>query len=178
MRGLRTGADGFVLKPFGVVELIARVEAALGCSAERPKVAQQLVTIAGRRIDFSKREALMPGPNGAPDVAVELTEREVLLLAYLVANPERAIDREEFLRYVWKIDPKGLETRTVDMLVARLRERLADDPNPPAVIATVRGKGYRLATPPGHEPTSTEAPPDSALVLAAGAARDLRPGLE
>ena len=63
-------------------------------------------------------------------------------------NPDRAIAREELLRYVWHIDPRGLETRTVDMLVARLRERIGDDPGAPSVIATVRGKGYRLATAP------------------------------
>lgn len=149
VRGLRTGADDYVIKPFSVIELIARVEAVLRRSAERPKVPHRTVTVAGRQIDFAKREVLVPGADGGPAEAIELTERESELLAYLVANPDRAIDREELLRYVWKIDPKGLETRTVDMLVARLRERLCDDPATPAVIATVRGKGYRLASPPG-----------------------------
>mgnify|MGYP000489138905 CR=1 FL=1 len=143
VRGLRTGADDYVTKPFSVLELIARVEAVLRRSAERAKTTDSRPTIAGRRFDLERRTATL-----ADGTEVELTEREAELIAFLVANPDRAITREELLRYVWHIDPRGLETRTVDMLVARLRERLADDPAKPGVIATVRGKGYRLATAP------------------------------
>jgi DNA-binding response OmpR family regulator len=139
VRGLRTGADDYVVKPFSVIELIARVEAVLRRSAERPQRALDEVTLAGRVIDFERRQVAVAGRT------IDLTERETDVLAYLVANPERVIDREELLRYVWKIDPKGLTTRTVDMLVARLREHLGDDPGAPEVIATVRGRGYRLA---------------------------------
>lgn len=150
VRGLRTGADDYVVKPFSVVELVARVEAVLRRSAERPKQSQTAVVIGGRRFDFTKSLAYIPSvdaPKGS-ERQVELTEREVQLLTFLVANPDRIIARDELLRYVWKLDPKGLETRTVDMLVARLRERLDDDPSDPSVIATVRGKGYRLANAP------------------------------
>lgn len=147
VRGLRTGADDYVVKPFSVVELIARVEAVLRRSAERPKLVVDEVTLAGRRIHFDRRSVDVLGEDGKLET-IELTERESDVLAYLVANPERVIDREELLRYVWKIDPKGLATRTVDMLVARLREHLRDDPAAPEVIATVRGRGYRLATRP------------------------------
>jgi len=144
VRGLRTGADDYVVKPFSVIELMARVEAVLRRSAERPKRSADQATVAGRTIHFDKRVVVIPSGE-----EIELTERECDVLAYFIANPGRVIDREELLRYVWKIDPKGLETRTVDMLIARLREHLADDAATPAVIATVRGKGYRLATPPG-----------------------------
>ena len=143
VRGLRTGADDYVTKPFSVLELVARVEAVLRRSAERAKVADARPVIAGRSFDLGRRTATL-----ADGREVELTEREADLVAFLVANPDRAITREELLRYVWHIDPRGLETRTVDMLVARLRERLEDDPAAPEVVATVRGKGYRLATPP------------------------------
>jgi len=146
VRGLRTGADDYVVKPFSVVELIARVEAVLRRSAERPKVAHGEVAVGGRRFDFARGVASVPADGG--ERQVELTEREAALLQFLIANPGRVIARDELLRYVWKLDPKGLETRTVDMLVARLRERLADDPSAPSVIATVRGKGYRLAHAP------------------------------
>lgn len=154
VRGLRTGADDYVVKPFSVVELIARVEAVLRRSAERPKATANVVTVGGRRLDFARSVAHVPADAGAaePTKEVELTERECALLSFLIANPDRIIARDELLRYVWKLDPKGLETRTVDMLVARLRERLADDPSAPSVIATVRGKGYRLAHAP--EPAS------------------------
>jgi DNA-binding response OmpR family regulator len=75
----------------------------------------------------------------------ELSEREADLLRYLAANPDRAISREELLRCVWLIDPQGLGTRTVDMHVARLREKLGDDAEEPRILLTVRGKGYMLA---------------------------------
>ena len=143
VRGLRAGADDYVVKPFSPLELLARVEAVLRRSAERTQVATEQVTIAERTIDFAKRQVTLP--DGA---TVELTERESELLAFMIANPDRAISREELLRYVWKINPKGLETRTVDMLVARLRERLQDKSDTPAIIATVRGQGYRLANAP------------------------------
>lgn len=152
VRGLRTGADDYVVKPFSVVELIARVEAVLRRSAERPKQAAQKLTIAGRMIDFEQRTAQVPDADG--DLQnVELTEREIDLLRFMVTHAERTIEREELLRYVWKLDPKGLETRTVDMLVARLREHLNDDPANPEIIATVRGRGYRLASTP--KPTTS-----------------------
>ncbi|MFT4710818.1 MAG: DNA-binding response OmpR family regulator [Bacteroidia bacterium] len=143
VRGLRAGADDYVVKPFSPLELLARVEAVLRRSAERTHVAKDQVAIAGRNIDFAKRQVTLPDGS-----SVEITERESELLAFLIANPDRAISREELLRYVWKINPKGLETRTVDMLVARLRERLQDKLETPAIIATVRGQGYRLANAP------------------------------
>lgn len=147
VRGLRTGADDYVVKPFSVIELMARVEAVLRRSAERPKQRANQVTIAGRTLQIEQRIVLVPQENGET-ASVELTQRECDVLAYFIDNPGRVIDREELLRYVWKIDPKGLETRTVDMLIARLREHVGDDPASPEVIATVRGKGYRLATQP------------------------------
>ena len=143
VRGLRAGADDYVVKPFSPLELLARVEAVLRRSAERTQVAKDRVTIASRTIDFAKRQVTLPDHSH-----VEITERESELLAFLIANPDRAISREELLRYVWKINPKGLETRTVDMLIARLRERLQDKSDTPAIIATVRGQGYRLANVP------------------------------
>jgi DNA-binding response OmpR family regulator len=75
----------------------------------------------------------------------ELSEKEMELLRYLATNPDRAITREELLSCVWRIDPRGAETRTIDMHVARLREKLRDDPTDPRIILTVRGKGYSFA---------------------------------
>ncbi len=76
----------------------------------------------------------------------ELSEREVELLRYLAANPSRAITREEILANVWRINPQGLTTRTVDMHIARLREKLRDNPAEAAILLTVRGKGYMIRT--------------------------------
>jgi DNA-binding response OmpR family regulator len=74
----------------------------------------------------------------------ELSQREGELLAYLARNRGRAVSRDEILLRVWRIEPRGMDTRTIDMHVARLREKLRDDSGRPKVILTVRGKGYML----------------------------------
>jgi DNA-binding response OmpR family regulator len=137
--GLKLGADDYVVKPFSANELLARVEAVLRRSAERPTGVPTL-TIAGRVIDFDRREVTLP--DGSRQT---IAQRETELLAYLAANRGRAISRDELLGRVWGVDPRGMHTRTVDMSVARLRELLRDDPADPRVIITVRGKGYMLA---------------------------------
>jgi DNA-binding response OmpR family regulator len=76
---------------------------------------------------------------------VELSDKEVELLRYLATNAGRAISRDELLRRVWQIDPRGVSTRTIDMHITRLREKLRDDPEEPQVVLTVRGKGYMIA---------------------------------
>lgn len=138
VRGLRLGADDYVVKPFGIDELIARVEAVLRRSPARP-AQRQALSIAGRSVDFDRREAVLP--SGARRT---LTEREAEVIGYLAANPGRAVSRDELLQRVWGLDPRGTHTRTVDMTIARIRETLDDDPNEPKVIQTVRGKGYML----------------------------------
>ena len=75
----------------------------------------------------------------------ELSEKESDLLRYLAINSGRAISREELLERVWRINPRGLATRTIDMHVTRLREKLRDDSADPQVVLTVRGKGYMFA---------------------------------
>ncbi|MBX3357477.1 MAG: response regulator transcription factor [Phycisphaeraceae bacterium] len=139
VQGLRLGADDYVIKPFGVNELLARIEAVMRRSPGRP-AAQPRIVIAGRTIDFDRREAVLEDGTRA-----SLTPREAELLAYLAANRGRAVSREELLQRVWGLDPRGMQTRTIDMAVARIREVLKDDPSEPRVITTVRAKGYMLA---------------------------------
>jgi DNA-binding response OmpR family regulator len=141
VQGLRHGADDYVVKPFSVKELLARVEAVLRRSAERPGDVVQ-VQIPQGTIDLARREVRLRGGRRA-----ELSEREAELVRYLAANAGRAISRDELLANVWRISPQGLSTRTIDMHIARLREKLGDDPAQPAVILTVRGQGYMLAAP-------------------------------
>jgi DNA-binding response OmpR family regulator len=115
------------------------VAAVLRRTAERPIDVPRLALPAGLA-DLERREVrLADGP------AAQLTDLEVQLLRYLAANRGRAISRDELLARVWRLDPTGLDTRTVDMAVMRLREKLGDDGAAPAVLLTVRGKGYMLA---------------------------------
>ena len=140
VRGLRDGADDYVLKPFSARELLARVEAVLRRAPERPK-GLAAFAVAGRQVDLVARRVTRPDTS-----CVSLSEREVELLAYLAGAAERPVSRDELLERVWGLDPRGLHTRTVDMHVARLREKLADDRDAPVVLVTVRGAGYRLAS--------------------------------
>lgn len=139
VRGLRGGADDYVVKPFGAEELVARIEAVLRRSAERPTSVRE-IRLDGMVVNLERREISRDG--GA---AKQITEKEAALLAYLAGSPGRAVSRDELLSRVWGLDPRGMRTRTVDMAIARLREQLGDDPSTPKVIVTVRGKGYMLA---------------------------------
>lgn len=144
IRGLQDGADDYVVKPFSAMELLARVKAVMRRTAERPSPLGTLV-IAGRSIDLNRREVTLPGGE-----RVLLSQREAEVLAYLAANRGRAIARDELLERVWGLDPRGMQTRTVDMAVARLRDALGDDPADPKIIVTLRGKGYMLRDEGGH----------------------------
>ncbi len=136
VEGLRQGADDYVVKPFSVNELLARVEAVLRRTPERPSDLNEIV-IPGGVVQLARREVLFDDGR-----RMDLSEREVELLRYLASHCGRAIDRAELLANVWRIDPEGLSTRTIDMHVARLREKLRDDGGSPDVLVTVRGKGY------------------------------------
>ncbi len=136
VEGLRAGADDYVVKPFSVKELLARVEAVLRRTPGRP-VDLAEVGIPGGTADFARRELRFRDGE-----RMELSEREVELLRYLAICSDRAVSRDELLANVWRISPDGLPTRTIDMHVARLREKLRDNPADPQVLLTVRGKGY------------------------------------
>lgn len=151
VRGLKGGADDYVVKPFSASELLARVEAVLRRSAERPRFVRAF-DAAGRKIDLDRRE--VTHADGQREL---LSEREAEVLAYLAANRGRAISRDELLSRVWGLDPRGVQTRTVDMTIARLREVLRDDPAEPKVVVTLRARGYMLAAEDGTHAESDSA---------------------
>jgi DNA-binding response OmpR family regulator len=135
VRGLEIGADDYVTKPFGVRELLARVEA-LGrrSRASRTDEPQEL-DIDECRIDLGRCEFLRDGRRQP------LTAREALILRWLYINRERAVGRSELLERVW--DTRGdLQTRTVDMTIANLRQKIERDPKQPRIVVTVKGAGY------------------------------------
>jgi DNA-binding response OmpR family regulator len=136
VRGLKGGADDYVVKPFSARELLARVEAVLRRSAERPNPLGALER-GGARVDFERREITL-----ADGTRHELTDKEGALLSYLAESRGRAVSRKEILERVWGIDATGLDTRAVDMLVARLRAKLG--PGADDALRTVRGTGYAI----------------------------------
>lgn len=138
VRGLRLGADDYVTKPFSVRELLARVEAVLRRSPERP-TSVRAIRLPDGIADLERREVKFDDGR-----TVDLTEREVDLLQYLASNASRAVARDELLTRIWHLKPQNVSTRTIDMHIARLREKLRADPSHPDVIQTVRGKGYRF----------------------------------
>ncbi len=135
IRGLRLGADDYVVKPFSVRELLARVEAVLRRTPGRPMDVAS-IAIPGGLVDFAQSEVRFDDGRRA-----ELTSRETDLLRYLANNAGRVVARDELLAHVWRISPHGSATRTIDMSVARLREKLDDTANQ-SLIRTVRGQGY------------------------------------
>lgn len=139
VKGLKMGADDYVVKPFSAKELIARVEAVLRRTV-KPLPEAKLVDIGSGTIDLYRREVRWGGGQRH-----DLSETEAALLKYLVTNRERAVSREELLSRVWGIGTAGLETRAVDMHVARLRVKLKDpegEDDQPDAIVTVRAHGY------------------------------------
>jgi len=138
VRGLRMGADDYVVKPFSARELIARVEAVLRRSVGRP------LDLAGAKlahalIDFERREIRWSSERRS-----ELSETESALLRFLVSNRTRAVSRDELLTRLWGIGNGHVETRTIDMHIARLRTKLRDPSgkSTPEAILTVRSQGY------------------------------------
>ncbi len=145
--GLRTGADDYVAKPFGFMELIARSEALLrrtGNAIGRGRPAGPL-HIGDLVIDFLHHEAnrATPAGSGAPSVPVELSAREFRLLAFFASRRGEVVTRESLLDAVWETKGAPL-TRTVDMHVAKLRKKIEPDPREPRHLLTIHGMGYKL----------------------------------
>jgi DNA-binding response OmpR family regulator len=138
VRGLKMGADDYVVKPFSARELLARVEAVLRRSVDRPGEVRS-ARLGRAIIDFQRREIRWPNQE-----RLELSETETALLSFLAANKNRAVSREELLTRLWGIGPRGIETRTIDMHIARLRTKLKDPSGKRTLeaIVTVRAQGY------------------------------------
>ena len=135
VQGLKLGADDYLTKPFAMVELLARVEALL----RRVPVREEALpcTFGDIEVDFQTMEVRRGG------ALVDLSDLELRLLRYLIEKRGSVATRDELLSKVWQHDDPP-PTRTVDVRVASLRQKLEDDPSRPARIVTVHGVGYKF----------------------------------
>ncbi len=137
--GLEIGADDYIPKPFGVKELAARVRALLRRrDYDSQLVENERIELGPISLDLKRRRVLKRGE------PVELTLREFDLLAVLMQSPGQVFSRDQLLDRVWKTTYYG-DTRTVDVHVRYLRQKLEDEPAEPRLIRTVRGIGYAFA---------------------------------
>jgi len=142
VRGLSLGADDYVAKPFSIAQLVLRVEAVLRRSRGSVEWAGRIEL--GDDIDIDTRN--LSGRRGTTNLT--FTRREMDTLQYLHAHADRPISRDELLTQVWGYAKHlDLETRTVDIHIAKLRRKIEADPKQPVHLITVRGAGYRLLTP-------------------------------
>jgi DNA-binding response OmpR family regulator len=136
--GLQLGADDYMVKPFGLKELLARIEALLRRRRAHGEAATKVLRRAGIiELDLDARRATVQGK------PIELTSREFDLLAWFVTHPDRVFSREQLMESVWGSRYFGT-ARTVDNFIARLRAHIGDDAENPRHLETVRGIGYRF----------------------------------
>ena len=133
VRGLRLGADDYLVKPVSLVELSARIEAVLRRAGEIPVQ----VRIGGAEVDLDARQVRRDGKMH------HLSHKEAELLAFFLRHPGRTLERTEILRQVWGFDAFPT-TRTVDTHVFNLRRKIEDSPDSPCHFLTMHGAGYRF----------------------------------
>jgi DNA-binding response OmpR family regulator len=139
IQGLSLGADDYVAKPFSVAQLVLRVQAVLRRSRSGAELDAMLQL--GEDVEIDCRN--LQGQRG--DVALSFTRREMEMLQYLHMNSDRPVSRDELLAKVWGYARNlDIETRTVDIHIAKLRRKIEPDPAQPRYLVTVRGAGYRL----------------------------------
>ncbi len=149
VQGLQLGADDYVAKPFSIEQLMLRIAAVLRRSRAIQQRATQIrlgaADATGMIIDTRNLSGIRHGASA--EQAIAFTRREMEILVYLHANSERPVSREELLNQVWGYARNlDIETRTVDIHIAKLRRKLEPNPKEPIYLCTVRGAGYRLAS--------------------------------
>jgi DNA-binding response OmpR family regulator len=136
VQGLEAGADDYVTKPFGLAELRSRIRAVLRRSGPRA-LGDEILSVGVVKLDRSHRDVTVRGE------PVRLTFSEFELLARLMSEPGRLLNRQELLRAIWG-DSAYRDPRAIDVHIRHLREKLEEQPDDPRLILTVRGAGYRF----------------------------------
>ena len=137
VNGLRIGADDYVTKPFNMLELMARVEALLRRAPSHPATQAGFYQFGSTRVDLRGTEVARDGE------VVNLSAREFQLLRYLIERRGTTLSRNKLLKEVWGYSA-DMFTRTVDVHIASLRQKLEEDPKQPKFILTVKGLGYKF----------------------------------
>jgi two-component system alkaline phosphatase synthesis response regulator PhoP len=135
--GLKLGADDYLVKPFEMAELLARIEALLRRSASATQPSPDVTRFGDIAVNFRRAEVTKGSQ------MLEISAREIRLLQYFVEHRGAVLSRDELLNEVWGYNATPL-TRTVDVHVAWLRQKLEDDPHHPQYILTVHGLGYKF----------------------------------
>jgi two-component system response regulator RegX3 len=139
IKGLTLGADDYVTKPFSIAQLVLRVQAVLRRAYNNSEQHTQITLDQIFTIDILNLKG------NREEIEILFTRREMEIIQYLYAHAERPVTREELLNKVWGYSKDmNIETRTVDIHIAKLRRKLEIDPTKPRYLVTVRGAGYRL----------------------------------
>ena len=141
IQGFSLGADDYVAKPFSVAQLVLRVKAVLRRSSKNESQSDKISLDNQSHIDITNLEVKIKGER------IPLTKREAEVISYLHNNQQRPVSREELLEKVWGYQKDmDIETRTVDIHIAKIRRKIETDPKEPGFLLTIRGAGYKLVS--------------------------------